>query len=91
MNSTKRGLEIVFAVFLIMLAFGLGNAIAGDPGRQAIKQACEADYKTFCTGVQPGGGRIIACLRQNFDELSPSCQHALTAAKGARQGRTPAQ
>jgi hypothetical protein len=90
MNSTHTGLKVVFAVFLIMLAFGSGNAIADDPGRGAVRQACQADYRTFCTGVQPGGGRIVACLQQNFDKLSPGCQQALTAAK-ERQARPPAQ
>ena len=70
MNSIKRGLKVWFTVFLIMFSFGIGDAIAGSPERQAVRQACEADYRTFCIGVQPGGGRIIACLHQNFDKLS---------------------
>ena len=90
MNSTNIGLKVVFAVFPIMLAFGSGNANADDPGRGAVRQACQADYKTFCPGVQRGGGRIVACLQQNFDKLSPGCQQALTAAK-QRQASPQAQ
>ncbi len=90
MNSTKRCLKVVFAVFIITLGFASGSAIADDPGRGAVRQACQADYKTFCTGVQRGGGRIVACLQQNFDKLSPGCQQALTAAK-QRQASPQAQ
>jgi hypothetical protein len=90
MNSINIGLKVAFAVFLITLAFASGSAIADDPGKGAVRQACQADYKTFCTGVQPGGGRIVACLQQNFDKLSPGCQQALTAAKG-RQASPQAQ
>jgi hypothetical protein len=25
------------------------------------REACEADYKKFCSGVEQGGGRIIKC------------------------------
>jgi len=50
----------------------------------AVRKACEADYQTLCSGVQPGGGRIISCLEQNSAKLSSGCAQALTAAKAAR-------
>ena len=52
---------------------------------QALKEACKGDYKTLCSGVQPGGGRIVACLKQQADKLSPGCKQALTAAQSAKQ------
>ena len=57
------------------------KALANSPSR--IREACGGDLKTFCSGVQPGGGRIFACLRRNFDKLSPGCRKALTAARAA--------
>jgi len=51
----------------------------------SVKEACASDLKTYVPDVQPGGGRIVACLRQNADKLSPGCKSALTAAKAARQ------
>ena len=48
---------------------------------QSARQACKADYQTFCSGIQPGGGRVLECLKQNFAKLSPDCQTALEAAK----------
>lgn len=50
-----------------------------------VRQACAADYKTLCSGVRPGGGRILACFRDHATSLSPGCQQALQSAKAARQ------
>ena len=49
--------------------------------RQALRNACEADLKQVCAGVQPGGGRIAACAKANFAKLSPPCQQAMLALK----------
>ena len=41
------------------------------------RQACAGDYRMFCAGVRPGGGRAMMCLREHAMELSPECQEAL--------------
>ena len=46
-----------------------------------VRNACAADYRAHCAGVQPGEGRAIACLKSNAATLSPGCQKALMAAK----------
>jgi hypothetical protein len=43
--------------------------------------ACKPDVAQFCSGIQPGGGRMRSCIRQHFAELSPGCQQALLAAR----------
>lgn len=91
MNSKKNGLKVLLAFFLIILALGSGTAIAANPNRQAARQACKDDCRTFCKGAQPGGGRLIDCLKQNFDKLSPGCQQALKAAKASRQSSSQRQ
>ncbi|KHK00896.1 cysteine rich repeat-containing protein [Desulfovibrio sp. TomC] len=63
---------------------------AGASG-QSLKEACKGDYKTFCSGVQPGGGRIVACLKQNADKVSAGCKQALTAARSAKQAQGAGQ
>jgi hypothetical protein len=39
-------------------------------------QACKPDAEKFCKDVHPGGGRIIACLKQHAADLSPECKAA---------------
>ena len=47
---------------------------------RAVGEACEQDIHTHCSGVQPGGGRIGACLKKNQDTLSPQCKAKLADA-----------
>jgi len=49
-----------------------------------LRRACGMDYRTYCSEVPPGGGRIIECLRENGPSLSHQCRSALIS---ARQGR----
>jgi hypothetical protein len=46
------------------------------------RAACAADVQKLCAGVQPGGGRIIACLKQHQAEVSDGCKQAIV--KGMR-------
>jgi hypothetical protein len=48
------------------------------------QQACEEDIHFLCAGIQPGGGRIAACLKQSASEVSPGCKAAIGAAKAAK-------
>jgi Cysteine rich repeat len=85
--AKKRELSIpkLFGVAALMAVSAYDDAnvarAQGAQDRKAIQQACAADYQSLCSGVQPGGGRIIACLQQNAAKLSPTCQKAMTEAK----------
>ena len=54
-------------------------APAGAIAQQAVRQACAADFAKICAGVEPGDGRLMACVRGHFAELSAPCQNALIA------------
>ena len=43
----------------------------------AVEAACNADYKKLCGNVTPGGGRILACMKEKNSELSAGCRTAL--------------
>jgi hypothetical protein len=56
---------------------------------QILAAGCANDAKKFCSGVQSGGGRIIACLKQNKDSLSEQCKQAAARASQMTAGGTP--
>jgi hypothetical protein len=49
-----------------------------------VQRACEEDIHFLCDGIQPGGGRIAACLKQSASEVSPGCKAAIGAARAAK-------
>ena len=50
-----------------------------------LRQACRDDVKQLCAGVQPGGGRIAQCLRDNAAKVSDGCKQAIQAARASQQ------
>ncbi len=40
----------------------------------AQSNPCLTDYRKHCSGVIPGGGRIIQCLNRKVDSLTPNCR-----------------
>jgi Cysteine rich repeat len=52
---------------------------------QALKY-CKEDVARLCPGVAPGGGKIIACLKQHENEVSIGCGKELKAIK-AKMGK----
>jgi len=59
------------------------------PQAQAAVAACRADATRFCAGVQPGGGRVLACLKAQGDAVSAPCRTTLNAAEARRAGGRP--
>ena len=50
-----------------------------DAARQKAKalivefgRSCAVDVDRYCPGIDPGGGRVIGCLRQHQLELTPN-------------------
>ncbi len=72
--------------FLVMLGMVVVSAVAaaqttapGQPKQLApAGAACKADVQRLCAGVQPGGGRIRACMRQHQQDLSAGCKAAIS-------------
>ena len=55
-------------------------ASAPPPSLAELHAACDADIQKLCTGVQPGGGRILACLKQQKEFVSDNCKLAIVEA-----------
>lgn len=39
-----------------------------------LAEACRPDVDLLCADVEPGEGRVHACLRKHFDKLSDACK-----------------
>jgi hypothetical protein len=62
-----------------------------DAARQKAKaliaefgRACRVDVDRYCQSIDPGGGRVLGCLRQHQLELTPPCQGEMTRIADAR-------
>src|SRR5436190_2223007 len=64
-----------FAVFTVLIASGWAQA--GEDLVEGLKKACHKELTTFCKGVQPGEGRIVACLYAFQDRVSGKCTYAV--------------
>ena len=76
---------------LLAIAFGTGLLLTGSSGASAqgaqegiftSERDCAVDVKSLCAGVQPGGGRILACLQSHVaaGDLSVGCSTILSKA-----------
>ena len=74
---------IAATLSILALALSAPNALAQQA--EAMKY-CKADVARLCPGVQMGGGRIIACLKEHKMEVSVGCANALQAMK-AKMGQ----
>ena len=56
----------------------------GGQGDSELRAACASDVQTLCPGIQPGGGKLKACLKEHSDKVSMGCKKAMVEAKRAR-------
>ena len=75
--------------FLLLSAFpilALSQMAGMNPEEmKAIRNYCKADVERLCPGVQPGGGRIKACLMEKKEQMSVGCAQALQQLKKDKQ------
>ena len=63
-----------------------GAGAPPNPADTAMRQACAADTRKLCAGVQPGGGRILQCFKEHAADLSPGCKAAMVQMRSAAGG-----
>jgi hypothetical protein len=44
---------------------------------EEFAEACKADAEKVCKGVQPGEGRVLRCLVEKKDQVSPACRQKI--------------
>jgi Golgi apparatus protein 1 len=61
-------------VTVAVCAAGLFGATAVAAQQQPGRDACRADVERLCKNVQPGGGRVAQCLKDNEASVSAECK-----------------
>ena len=61
--------------FAFAAVFVVPTLAMAEPGGH--EGACRTDVRSFCAGVQPGGGRIRDCMREHRAQLSIACKVAI--------------
>ena len=54
--------------------------------RKAVREACMEDVRTLCAGSQPGGGKVMMCLKSHKDQVSAGCKTAFEHLRDVRRG-----
>jgi Cysteine rich repeat len=73
-----------------VLVLSSGGVLAADqPQSGGPRAACQADVAKLCPGVQPGGGRILGCLKQNEAQVSTSCKEAIAKGRARKAPGAP--
>jgi hypothetical protein len=72
--------RIALASFMVLTVAGAAAAQQAGGAAAQLRTACQVDAKKHCDGIQPGGGRLLQCLKGKQTELSPACQTALKSA-----------
>ena len=71
----KIAKSLVVIGFMTLLC---GTAFAAEKGPvEVFTEGCKMELDTYCKGVTPGEGRILACLYAFNDKLSNRCEFAL--------------
>ena len=74
----RRGLDMrTWASIAALSAMLLLAASAANAAPSALAKACAKDIKSLCGDVKPGGGKLAACMKAHFSDLSTDCQIAL--------------
>jgi hypothetical protein len=61
------------AVLSVLLTVPAGAMAQGS----AVRQACGTEIQQHCAGVEPGEGRLRACVKENFAAFSEPCKRAM--------------
>ncbi|HEX7926393.1 MAG TPA: cysteine rich repeat-containing protein [bacterium] len=84
--------RIALLIASLVIAAGAFAQQAAAPAKKEgprgeMRGACREDAQKFCKDVKPGGGRVIACLQGQHDNLSAGCKQEMDKMKERRMER----
>jgi hypothetical protein len=76
---TYRAPMLVFLSVIAVPALAQGSQMEEE--LHMLRTYCKPDIERLCPNVEPGGGRIKACLMKHKEEMSVGCAQALQKLK----------
>jgi hypothetical protein len=73
-NVLKGGFMKKISMVLIVTILFLMVTIMAQSEEIHRKGPCKADFEKFCKDVKPGQGRLVKCMKEHENELSPACR-----------------
>lgn len=71
----KHMIRCMMVISLVLLF--VGSALAQEKVVRTVAEGCKNEINSYCKGVTPGEGRVLACLYAYGDKLSGRCEYAL--------------
>jgi len=65
--------KLLIGLFAVLLSAAAPASLVHAAKAQSTGP-CAADVQKFCQGIQPGDGRIVACLKAHENDLSAACK-----------------
>jgi Cysteine rich repeat len=65
----------------IILAIGFSGSAFAQRLSSEQREACKPDVEKLCSDTKRGGGRIMACLSKQYDQLSDDCKKVVDSRK----------
>lgn len=81
-----RSMFAAAALAAIFESAAMAQQLPPQANHPAVKEAasvCAPDISKYCSGVMPGGGRIVRCLASNEANITPDCKASILKAKAA--------
>jgi hypothetical protein len=75
----------------VSLLLPLFFAATPAPAAPDVQAACMADYLALCGSVQPGGGRVVACMKAHRAQVSMGCKVAVLQHIAEKRGLISAE
>jgi Cysteine rich repeat len=73
-------LKTFFTISIVTLLSATSGMAQSAAMQSAAMKACGGDVKSLCAGIQPGDGRVKACIKSHFSDVSAPCQAVLVKA-----------
>jgi hypothetical protein len=78
-------IRFLFACFAAASMASCMYAVPAKAQMEDLRTYCKSDIERLCPGIQPGGGRILKCLKAKKKEMTVGCAQALQKLKGKMQ------